>query len=436
MLRRLSAAALLALAACGDTLVDHRATDLLKPPGSGLVCDPAACEDPNPLPAGAKRACLGPPGEQTCGYECEGGLLKCSGGCCTATQVAAGKAHTCAVTGVPIADELFCWGANEAGQSAPGVISNVFTRPWRVRGSVTDVALGDVHTCAIAGGAVSCWGANTAGQTIVPALSNAVALAAGATFTCALEAGGAVKCWGGGMPGAPVASGATAISAGAGHACALVGGAVRCWGAGAVGQLGAAPAVAFASVPVEPGPWPPAPTSEIAAVAAGANLTCAATQTPTGGAIDNALACWGSGLGAPLLGSDPALTPAIPMKDANQSVVRFDVAALGVGRAHVCVKRRDPVVPQLVSCLGSENGFGQLGGASFAGETVEVPGTLGAPAFAIGSDHGCAITGTGPLAGGILCWGRNASGQLGDGTQLTPGVDDGRPMGPVPVSGL
>jgi alpha-tubulin suppressor-like RCC1 family protein len=306
------------------------------------------------------------------------------------------------------------------------VISNVFARPWRVRGSVTDVALGDVHTCAIAGGGVTCWGANIAGQTAVPAgVSNAVALAAGATFTCALDAGGAVTCWGGNMPAVPALGGAArAISAGAGHACALVGEAVRCWGAGAVGQLGVAPAVAFSSQPVEA-------VAGIAAIAAGSDLTCAATAAPNGNAIDDALLCWGSGLGL-LLDADPATTPLIPMKRADQSVVRFDVDAVAVGRTHVCVQRKD-VTPQPVSCLGSEVGFGQLGEAIFSGEAIDIAGTSGALDFAAGADHGCAIT----AVGGVTCWGSNASGQLGDGTQVTPGLgDDIRLLGtPVSVSG-
>jgi hypothetical protein len=434
MARRLSALALLALAAaCGDTLVDHSATDLLQPPG-GNVCEPALCADPDPLPSGAKRACLGPIGEQTCGYECEGGLLKCAAGCCPAAKVAAGKAHTCAIAGAPAAGELFCWGANESRQSAPAVISGVWAAPRQIPVSiapvpVTAVALGDAHTCAVAAGAVRCWGANGSGQLTVPAgLSNVVALAVGTTFTCALDSGGAVTCWGGGMPAAPAVGGAaSAIAAGADHACALVGGAVRCWGAGAVGQLGVEPPLAFAVEPVEA-------LSGVAAVAAGSDLTCAAKTVSNGQAIDDALLCWGSGLGTPLLAADPALTPLIPMKRADQSVIRFDVATLAVGRTHVCVQREDPLIPQPVSCLGSEAGLGQLGGPTFGGEAIDVFGTDGTPSFALGADHGCAVT----AAGGVTCWGDNASGQLGDGTQVTPGFTPGdlRALGtPVFVSG-
>jgi alpha-tubulin suppressor-like RCC1 family protein len=98
----------------------------------------------------------------------------------------------------------------------------------------------------------------------------------------------------------------------------------------------------------------------------------------------------------------------------------------------VCVKRAGP---SFVQCLGPDNAWGQLGGPLLVPpEANDVPGTLAARAFAAGADHTCAVLDT----GGVHCWGRNSSGQLGDGTQLTPFVDDGgaRRIGtPVPVSG-
>jgi alpha-tubulin suppressor-like RCC1 family protein len=167
------------------------------------------------------------------------------------------------------------------------------------------------------------------------------------------------------------------------------------------------------------------------AIGAGSDLSCAAADRPTGGGLDNALQCWGTGLGA-LLGADPQTTPAIPMKDQNTSVVRFDVDSISVGRAHVCVKRNG--VAESVQCLGLDNAWGQLGGAAVVPpEALEVPGTANAAAFAVGADHGCAVS----AGGGVHCWGRNSSGQLGDGTLVTPGLaGDVRTIGtPVSVSG-
>ena len=80
-----------------------------------------------------------------------------------------------------------------------------------------------------------------------------------------------------------------------------------------------------------------------------------------------------------------------------------------------------------VKCWGY-NGYGQLGdGTTTNRETaVDVVGlTSGVIALAGGDHHTCAIT----SAGGLKCWGRNAYGQLGDGTNTNRTT-------PVDVSGL
>jgi hypothetical protein len=446
-MRASSAALALAVVAlgCGETLVDHRAGKLIEPPSNGTSngngCDTVAACGPSCVTcttsvAGAAPACVGSPGAEFCDYECVGGLLKCTGGCCEAATVVAGDAHTCAIT-FPLPGALYCWGSNASGQVAPNVASAVVTTPLEVRSSgVRAVALGAAHTCVIGAAGVECWGNNLDGEaptTIdIPSPSS---IAAGLAHSCALASGGAVTCWGSNTDGqrggaatiaTPIASGATEISLGAKHSCALVGGEVRCWGRNDEGQLGVA------------GPsseLPVAPLTGVAAVGAGANLTCAADAPPNDevNGVSNALQCWGSGLPA-LLPADPQATPAIPLRQArDQSVVRFEVDALAAGRAHVCVQRAG----EFVMCLGGENGWGQLGGLTPVGafELVTVPETLGAKAFSAGIDHACAVLATRALR----CWGRNSLGQLGDGTQLTPGVDDGgaRSIGtPVPVSGL
>jgi alpha-tubulin suppressor-like RCC1 family protein len=427
----------LALAAaalgCGDTLVDHDAPiELIGPQGNGCTttaaCGPS-CTPCTGAPATAIPACLGPTGAERCDYECQGGFIKCtdgaSGACCQAIAVASGGAHSCAITDAPARGALYCWGANESGQ-VNGASGGPVLVPQKIKtGGVTAVALGAAHTCAIVSGAVECWGANGAGQAPpVASVASPTALAAGASHTCAIG-GGSVTCWGGGAAAGVAPFPASAVASGANHSCAMSGGEVRCWGAGALGQLGNGLG-ADSTTPVVA---PLLGSGTLQAVAAGSELSCAARSSP-GGQLDPALQCWGSGLGG-LLSANPQLTPAIPLKDPQTAVIRFTPQRLSVGRAHVCVSRPgDPI-----ECLGSDNAWGQLGGPSFVPpDATPVSGSLDSRVFSAGADHTCAVFST----GGVFCWGRNSSGQLGDGTQVTPFVDDGgvRQIGtPVAVSG-
>ena len=131
------------------------------------------------------------------------------------------------------------------------------------------IAVGDRHTCAVTSvGSVKCWGTNWIGQlgdgtdtprhtpVEVSGLSSGViAVVAGATHNCALTSAGGVKCWGSNAYGqlgdgtdtprlTPVevsglTSEVTAIAAGDDHTCALTSaGRVKCWGRNDYGQLG------------------------------------------------------------------------------------------------------------------------------------------------------------------------------------------------------
>lgn len=458
MRARLLAALGLSLAAlgCGETLVDHTAPNLFAPdPGTTVVvgdcntdnacgptCTPCPAPDPAAVTTGYASAapeCYGPTGASFCGYECTGGLIKCPTGCCQARAVAASAASSCAVT---MDGGLYCWGDNGGNQVADGDTS-ARTAPVLVHGAgVSAVAVGEGFTCAVVAGAVSCRGRFRDGSGVPsPAIPGAVQLAAGADHVCALTAAGAVRCWGSDALGqrggagigtppvaTPVGSGATAVAAGTDHTCAVVGGDVRCWGSRAAGQLGDGSSIGSSGTPVAAAPLASAPAG---AIGAGALLACAAPAVSGGsGGLEDALQCWGTGLGS-LLPASPQTTPAIPLKDANTSIIRFQVHELAVGRAHVCARRNEPAAS--VSCLAADNAWGQRGAPSVTPpEAFDVANTQGARAFAAGAEHGCAVLST----GAVQCWGRNSSGQLGDGSRVTPGVDDARGLGtPVLVRG-
>lgn len=133
--------------------------------------------------------------------------------------------------------------------------------------TVTKVATGASHKCAIVAGAAKCWGTNYYGelgidngyegtnipQQVAGLTSGVTAIAAAQYFSCAVVSG-AAKCWGSGEYGqlgdgemmestVPVQvegleSGVTAISTGDDHACAIKSGDAYCWGSGFEGELG------------------------------------------------------------------------------------------------------------------------------------------------------------------------------------------------------
>jgi alpha-tubulin suppressor-like RCC1 family protein len=338
-----------------------------------------------------------------------------------ASAVAAGSAHSCAVT----ATGASCWGNNNFGQLGRGnQQSDSLARPVLSSLVFQQVATGFGHSCGLtAGGQAWCWGQNTVGQLGDGTLTSRtapVAVGGAATFTrvatgtghtCGLKADGSLFCWGLGSNG-QLGTGSTlsslqpvavvggnlfsAVAAGDAHSCGLRSdGVVLCWGRNVDGRLGDGTTLDHAS------PAPVAGSAAYTAIVAGLSHTCALD----GGG--NAY-CWGGGtfgqlgVGSPL--PDSATTPR-----AVAGGHRFTALAAGAG--HTCGLTAEGEA----WCWGI-NSRGQLGDGTTLQRNTPVAVKAGVPLGAIsaGTEHSCAVT----VAGNAVCWGRNIEFQLGDGSRV------------------
>jgi alpha-tubulin suppressor-like RCC1 family protein len=294
-----------------------------------------------------------------------------------AVEIAAGLEHTCARAED---GKLWCWGRGQGGRLGPdhmvdAKLPSAITLPPGV--AVVGVAAGDAHTCVVRqDGTALCWGTNGDGQLgdgttmdrpgpapvlgsdgLTP-LGMIDGLAAGAYHTCA-RSWGVIRCWGRGTRGqlgdgarlsrplpanvAPhsgdIAIRATAVAAGADHACALDdSGEVWCWGRGTEGQLGTG------ETADAPTPLNVLTLSSARNVATGGAHSCAITA-------DRTVTCWGANddgqLGDGTTETSAAPRPVPGLTDAEQ---------LSAGASHTCARRTDGTV----WCWGG-NFAGQLG---------------------------------------------------------------------------
>jgi uncharacterized protein (TIGR03437 family) len=366
----------------------------------------------------------------------------------TGSKIAAGEGHTCAVTN---AGEVLCWGANQSGQLGNGTTTSS-TTPVRVIGLPTDVVAitaGQNFTCALTrAGGVLCWGSNTYDGSLgngsgtdsnVPVrvldltgkapLGGVVAISAGNFHTCALTSIGAVLCWGSDgvnttnipVGGFGLSNDVAAISAGSLFTCAVTtSGNAQCWGSGIDGQLGNGNNYASATAVAVLNPAGSAPLTGVAAIAAGYDDACALTSSGT-------VLCWG-GDGAGELGNGaPSSTPSnIPTRvlDVTGKSALTGIAAVTEGLQHTCALTNAGAE----LCWG-DNAYGALGapGVFLATTPVPVSGlSSGVIAIAAGFHHNCDVT----SEGGVLCWGFNIDGQLGNGSSIRAF------MSPVAVVGV
>jgi alpha-tubulin suppressor-like RCC1 family protein len=424
---------------CGTGLFDH--------PGSGglgngvcaaneVLCGTCVAENQDSCgtscakctaaPSHGQPACLA----HACGYACDPGYFRCSSGCCTATDLAAGGDTTCAIAG----GTVHCWGANDSKQLGSALADSESFSATAVEvpgtSNATALAVGARHACAVIGMHVWCWGSNSSGQlgvqgatqsatpVQVPGITDATLVAAGGEHSCATTSSG-VTCWGsnssaqlGTTPGSssgpvtvPGVGVAQSLAAGFKHTCAVDANGVICWGAGTNGQLGSG------STPDMSAPVRANTSNGVTAITAGNFHTCA---------LSSSLECWGSD-SAGQLGDGKSGTANDNPNPHGVGDLTNPVIPIAAGGSHSCAVSQSDGLHAY--CWGA-NASGQLGlGPNPQPDTtkpVRIDSELEMQKLALGGDHSCALLHDGTT----MCWGRNDRGQ----TAAT-----GRVSGPVNI---
>ncbi|HXT99563.1 MAG TPA: hypothetical protein VN903_01135, partial [Polyangia bacterium] len=236
----------------------------------------------------------------------------------------------------------------------------------------------------------------------------------GLGWQCVRQQTGGVACWGYGIlgDGNPQANAskpvfvsgltdAAEIVLGNAHACARrQSGAVVCWGANGSGQLGDGTTTTRLTPVAVTG------LTDAVELTASSNDTCARRANGT-------VVCWGdnafgqTGDGSKTARSTP--TPVSGLTDATQ---------ISTGGFSACARKQSGQVV----CWGM-NSFGRLGDGTTTEHLTPGPTVLGltdAVEVTTSDSHACARR----SGGGVMCWGQNPDGEVGNGTtgtqQLTP----------------
>ena len=373
---------------------------------------------------------------QTCALLSDGGLA-CWGDAvapdlASPIDVDLGLAHACAIRQN---GALQCWGSNSSGQLGDGTTSeSVGATNVQGPADIIDVAIGLSHTCAArANGEVLCWGLNQHGQlgdggtelsaspvAVVTAngepLDSALIVEAGWNHSCAGLADGSVYCWGLNTTGQIGSNGGqgstvavlvdvpvpvTSLTAGEAHTCALgTDGDVYCWGWNAFGQLATGDNESLAV------PWPVGLTTA-ASLGGGAWHVCATV-------IDGSARCWGRNEFGQLGTGDQTNSNVVQLVTGLQNAVN-----IGAGSGHTCAILSDGSVRCWGANLGGELGNGTTADSAVPVLVTAISGEARLTHISRSYEHGCVRVSD----GGVRCWGRNDSGQIGNGEVAVEAAD-------------
>jgi alpha-tubulin suppressor-like RCC1 family protein len=353
------------------------------------------------------------------------------------SAISAGMNFVCALT---TGGGVKCLGDNRVGELGNSTTSDAYAAVdvTGLSSGVASISAGENVACArTTVGSVLCWGDNSydelgSGATTIFNIpvdvsgltSGMSAVSPGVDFICALTTGGGVQCLGNNAAGqlgdgttdlspTPVdviglTSGVASVASGSSHTCALtVAGGVKCWGDNSYGELGNG-STTSSSLPVNVTGL----TSGVVAVTSGVGFACALTSA-------GAVQCWGDNA-AGQLGNGKTSNALEPVTVTGLS---SGVAAIRAGHNSTCAL----TATGSVKCWG-EGAYGALGNGAAITSTLPVDVTglsSGVTAIAVGYQHACALT----TGGVVQCWGNNAQGQLGNGSNVTSAI-------PVPVTGL
>lgn len=314
----------------------------------------------------------------------------------TVTQISAGGTYTCAIA----SSNIYCWGRNSSGTLGNGNRTNsplpvaVRTDGALAGKTVTSIDASNSHTCAVASGQAYCWGQGTGGAlgigdvtgffpepvavdtSGVLAGKTVTSIATGYSHTCAV-AGGQVYCWGNNSEGrlgdgttiaspVPVAvnmSGVLAgktvseVTSGGYHTCVLASGLPYCWGSSGSGQLGNN-TTASSPVPVE---------VRMSGVLAGTTITAlSAGYSPVCVVASERAYCWGNN-GFGQLGNNSVTNARVPViVNTDDALANKTVTAITAGNSHTCV-----IADSQPYCWGY-NSTGQLGEGTLTNSRVPV----------------------------------------------------------------